>query len=165
MKNLRIGILAACLLFWVGASPAHTMMMGMVRPALVGGINEMTNSGGRLGYTGGLDIDLGLGIMVDLMVGAEYLSRSFSAISNQSYIHIPGILFLRTPSMISFGAGGFYDAALSSSATVNYGITGALRIQLGITPLYLEGRYNYGLDTDNWGLHTSEFQGFVGLHF
>jgi len=165
MKKLQISFLAACLFSLVGMSSASAMMMGMIRPSLVAGINDMTTSGGALGYTGGLDIGFFLAPGLDLTVGAEYLSRAFSVGSNINYIHIPGIFHIHLAPLFSIGAGGFYDVALTSGATANYGLTGALRLRLGVTPLFVEGRYNYGLDTGDWGTNTSEFQALLGLHF
>ncbi len=165
MKKLRIGLLAIALFSLVASSSASAAMMGMIRPSLVGGINDMTTSGGALGFTGGLDLGIGLMPALDLTVGGEFLSRAFSAGNNVNYIHIPAIIHIHLAPMFSIGGGGFYDVALTSGATVNYGITGALRIKLGMTPLYVEGRYNYGLDTTDWGTNTSEFQALLGIRF
>lgn len=165
MKKLRISFLVAGLLSLVGMPSARAMMMGMIRPSIVGGVNDMTTSGGGLGYTGGLDIGFGLTPGLDLTVGAEFLSRAFTNVSNVNYIHIPGIIHIHLAPLFSIGAGGFYDVALTSGNSVNYGITGAVRIKLGMTPLFVVGRYNYGLDSTDWGTNTSEFQALLGLHF
>lgn len=168
-KNLLMRlsfVLAAMASPLIAMSPAQAAMMGMIRPSLVGGINDMLSpSSGGLGYTGGLDIGFGLGMAVDLTVGGEYLSRAFTGFSNLNYVHIPGILFFHLAPMFSVGAGGFYDVALTSGAPTNYGVTGALRIHLGMTPFFVEGRYNYGLDTTDAGSNTGEIQALLGFHF
>lgn len=165
MKMLRISLVVAGLMSLIGASSASAAMMGLVKPEVLGGINIMTNDSGSTGYEVGLDLTFGLGA-VDFTVGGMFLSRAFTGgFSNVNYIQIPAILRFPLFPMLSIGAGGFYDAPVSSGALSNYGITGALKLKPLAVPVFLEGRYNYGLNSTNWLSDTSEVQILLGLAF
>ncbi len=165
-------VLATGLAWGATARDAHAH----VHVSLLGGINETlsptANKG--LGYTGGAEAEIGG--RVSLSVGAEYLSRPFtvtvtvgplsaSATGTVSYMHFPALVYFNIVPMVSIGAGGFYDAALSSGAPANYGASGALRIKFGMSPVFIAGRYNYGFNSSGWGGNTNDIQGLLGLMF
>jgi hypothetical protein len=168
MNKLKIGVLSIALsvLGLVSSAPASAAMMGLIRPEIVGGINDTLNTGFGLGWTAGLDLSFWMSPAFDLTVGGEYLSRHLSSdFGGGSIIHIPALLGIHLGPMLAVEGGGFYDVALTSGASANYGITGGAKISLPALPLYLEGRYNYGLDTGDQGTNSSELEVLVGIKF
>jgi hypothetical protein len=169
---------ALCLVWTAKKSEASTKLI------LLGGLNDTLSPSENTGtsFTGGVDLSFGLGMVANLTIGGEYLSRNYtvstsvtvagetvsaSGTAGVTLLHVPVILSFNLSHFLSLGVGGFYDVAISSGAPSNEGLTGDLKLHLGATPFFIEGRYNYGLDSQaaDWGGNTSEVQGFLGLAF
>jgi hypothetical protein len=166
MKTLKKSLLVLVLVSVFGALPASAAMLGAVGTEVVGGINDLFNNNGNIGWMVGGGLDFWLGPAADLDVRGLYLSRSFSGGGSLNYVQIPAVLYLHMGPMFSIGAGGFYDAPLSSGATNNDGLIGAVRLKFPMMPVFVDGRFLYGLNTSGtFSSNTNELQVAVGLHF
>ena len=141
---------------------ASSNAMAMIGFSVVGGAGVGLNSssgtfGGGLitaniksgiGYGGGVLFNLGLGVN-SLEFGAIYMGTKTTATLNGvatdttvNILSIPALV--RFGGMWSLGVGGYYDLAMTSGNTSDYGVTAGPRLSLP-GGLFFEARYKYGL--------------------
>lgn len=145
-----------------GASKAHA---GSVQFALFGGMDDGLETGGGLGYDVGVGLMFRLAPMFHFEVDGMYLSRAFTGFSNINYIEIPALLRFHLIPLLDVGVGGFYDIAVTSGAPKDYGLTFAVKVKPPTFPVFIEGRFNLGLDSTDYSPATSEIIANIGLEF
>lgn len=121
---------------------------------------------GGFGYGGGLLVNFGMAAN-SLELGAIYLSRPVDvagAKTSYGFVHIPAMY--RFGSVLSFGLGGFYDVALDSGNSSNYGLAAGPRFSLP-GGLFFDARFNYGLKSNVFAsmATTKEILFLVGFMF
>jgi hypothetical protein len=138
---------------------------------------------GKLSYGGGLLLGKRLSPYWGLETGAVFLSRTYSATVSATiagetftssadlslkslYIPVGPRIFLGR--IFSLEAGGFYDIALSSGASSNYGVQGGARIAIPVgqtSSMFVEGRYDMGLKDFSGNKQSDKVLVLVGLTF
>jgi hypothetical protein len=166
MKTFGSALFVVCglMIGALTARPANAAMLGLVQFSLLGGINETLNNGGGVGYTAGAEANFWLGPTLGLSVGGQYLSRNFSP-SNLNWIQVPVVLRFSILPMLSVGGGYFHDFPVTTGVGANDGIVVSARVAPPLFPLFVEGRYDYGLNTSSFSSNTSELQALVGFQF
>lgn len=147
----------------------------------------------KLGFGGGLLMELKLGAKGGLELGALYLQRWYddtvSGATNTitaTYIQAPLLLRFWLNPTISLGAGGYFASGYgklkrgSESLTFSdygikpqdYGVIGALGFSFrlgGSTALLIDGRYTLGLanmaNASGLSFKTTSIDGLIGLRF
>jgi hypothetical protein len=162
MKNSWIALVLVSVTVFGGLASrsANAAMMGLTQFSLMGGMNDTLNTGGGVGWLGGVGISTGLGSAVGVEVDGLYLSRNYTG-GNINFIQVPAIIRFGMLPMFSIGGGGFFDFPVTSGASTNAGILGSLKFQPIMAPVFIEARYLYGLKDTN----SSEFQILGGLSF
>jgi hypothetical protein len=163
MKKFTRALLLMAMTTWIVPVAAHA---GRPELILLGGVEATLNRGASLGYTGGAGLALWTGPVAGIEVGGQYLARNFTGnTSSLSWVEVPVSLRVRLGSFLVLGAGGYYDIPITTGAGSNYGAFGSLRLRPGHMPLFLEGRFNFGLNTSTFGSGLNEGLVLVGLAF
>lgn len=152
--------------FSISSGQAQAAAGGLISPAILGGLNQTVSTGGSAGYTAGARLGVGLAIF-EADISAMYLSRSVSVLGvsgNTNYLQIPVMLRYSLIPMLSVGAGGYYDIALTSGVSKIYGIRGSAMFSPVGLPVFGEVNYSYSLGPDGSG-NVNDFQVLVGLKF
>lgn len=150
--------------------PAWAFRLSVVATGTRAKIDSEPNSPTRepkLGFGGGMLMEFDAAPMVGFETGALYVARTFEQGSpaqtyNYNYLMIPALLRVTALDFLTFGAGGYYAAAMgdvkyagastswnaANAKKSDYGVTGALGLLFDVGPLTalrIEGRYNHGL--------------------
>jgi hypothetical protein len=174
IKNIRQIVLVSISILFAGANAFAVpgmnvgLMVGPNLSVISGDFPVGTSISGGIGYSVGPSVGLG-----PIEVSALYTSLTTKATvltvessSTTKYLEIP-VLYRLGLGPVGLGLGGFYGLSLEDNATSdsnNYGLTASGRVTVPGLGLFVDGRFNLGLN-DMSGSKISSAAVLIGYDF